>query len=542
MTLFAIGLALSCSVIAWRTWHRLKHFIHMSQLHGYKAGEYLAWLFSRGRSLIVRPSHFATLVIVIVVFVFGDESAPTILGAVAAFAGIIIFASAVDYLKPVVKKPLKFTARAKRLLAGSLFVMTAAAMASLLAVEKTGGDMVPALLLGVAATIEFVVPFAVLLGGILTLPIEKGIQSGYKRKARKKLDAMPHLQVIAITGSYGKTSVKFAIAEILKQRFNVLATPGSFNTPMGICLVINRDLKPEHQVLILEMGARYVGDIQELCDIATPNVGVVTNVGIAHLDTFGNQKTIAREKGTLVENVPAEGLVVLNVDDPLVREMKSRTTASVAFAGLDSAESELRVSEIEYGSSGSSFLLSNDEGETAPVQTPVVGKHNIHNILVAATVGVHFGLRLRQVAHAASRIQPVEHRLQVKQSGDITIIDDAFNSNPVGARNAVDILGQFPGNRRIIVTPGMIELGDRHYDENHALGEAIASNVDVAILIGRNQTKPIQDGLNKHSFPKEQLHVFNSLREAQDFLSSFKQAGDVILYENDLPDQFDEAA
>jgi UDP-N-acetylmuramoyl-tripeptide--D-alanyl-D-alanine ligase len=196
-------------------------------------------------------------------------------------------------------------------------------------------------LLAGVALVDFLLPTTVLVACTVAVPIEKSIQNGFKRQARNKLASMPHLQIIAITGSYGKTSIKFAIAEILKQRFNVLATPGSFNTPMGICLVINRDLKPEHQILILEMGARYVGDIQELCDIARPDIGIVTNVGIAHLETFGSQQNIAMEKGVLVENVDAKGFVVLNGDDTLVREMQSRTKAKVVFAGLESPDSDL---------------------------------------------------------------------------------------------------------------------------------------------------------------------------------------------------------
>ncbi|MDX1429771.1 MAG: cyanophycin synthetase, partial [Rhodothermales bacterium] len=168
--------------------------------------------------------------------------------------------------------------------------------------------------------------------------------------------------------------------------------------------------------------------------------------------------------------------------------------------------------------------------------------HNIANILMGVAVGVLMGLRVRQIAHAVAGIAPVEHRLQLRREGPITVIDDAFNSNPVGARNAVEILGQFNSGRRVIVTPGMIELGDIEYEENRKFGEAIASNADVAVLVGPQRTAAIADGLAASGFPVDNVHVFRSLFDARDFLEQYLRAGDVVLYENDLPDQYDEAA
>ncbi|WP_243665356.1 Mur ligase family protein, partial [Rhodothermus marinus] len=155
-------------------------------------------------------------------------------------------------------------------------------------------------------------PLWVLLAGWLLWPVERAIQEGFKRKARRKLAAHPDLTIIGITGSYGKTSTKFIIAEILSLRYQVLATPGSYNTPMGICKVINEQLRPEHQVLVLEMGIRHPGDIRELCAIARPDIGVVTAVGPMHLETMGSIEAIAREKSELVACTRPGGPVVLN--------------------------------------------------------------------------------------------------------------------------------------------------------------------------------------------------------------------------------------
>ena len=170
----------------------------------------------------------------------------------------------------------------------------------------------------------------------------------------------------------------------------------------------------------------------------------------------------------------------------------------------------------------------------------MLGKHNILNILLGVAVGLEMGLRLRQIAYAVRRIEPIEHRLQLRKDGPATIIDDAFNSNPVGARNAVEILGHFQTGRRIIVTPGMVELGEKQWEENRLFGEHIAQHVDYAILVGEQQTKPIQAGLEARGFPADRIRIFNSFFDAQDFLRTTVREGDVILYENDLPDQYNE--
>lgn len=541
MKIFVLILSLAATaVVVWRAWHRLRHFLHMAQLHGYKPHEFAEWLFDRGRRLIVRPSHFVALLLLLGAFSLATTNLSSVSVVVMA-VWIIIFASAADYLKSDTKKPLHFTARMKRLvIVSGVVALLIALLAATFSIEFTDRFFIR--YAAGLALLDLIAPIAALLGLYVTKPVEWYIQNGFKKQARRKLKSMPHLKIIAITGSYGKTSVKFAIAEVLRQRFNVLATPGSFNTPMGICLVINRDLKPEHQVLVLEMGARYRGDIQELCNIAKPDIGIVTNVGIAHLETFGDRDTIALEKGTLIENVPADGLAILNGDDPRVRNMQSRTNAEVVFAGLESDDSELHVANLSYNAHGASFELSDNAGNSSSVKTSLIGKHNIFNILLGAVVGHRMGLRLRQIAHSIERLEPVEHRLKIRTQGEVTIIDDAFNSNPVGAKNAVEMLGLFRDGKRIIVTPGMIELGDRQDEENRMFGAVIAGNADVVVLVGDQQTRAIQQGLHDQNYPQGQTHIFSSLKEAQNFLGTILEPGDTVLYENDLPDQFDEAS
>jgi UDP-N-acetylmuramoyl-tripeptide--D-alanyl-D-alanine ligase len=317
----------------------------------------------------------------------------------------------------------------------------------------------------------------------------------------------------------------------------VCFTPGSFNTPMGITKVINDDLDATHQILILEMGARYAGNIDELCRIARPDVSVFSNVGIAHLETFGTQTAIAETKGAIIRHLPPGGTAVVNADDSLVMGQANRTDISVMAVGLH--KGRLRAEDIRYDATGCHFTVTDGTDKSVRVSSRLLGAHNVQNILLGFGVGLTFGLRLETMALAASRIEPVEHRLELKSAGPYTIIDDAFNSNPVGAANAVEVLRSFTGGRRAIVTPGMVELGDVEADENRRFGEAIGrSGIELAILVGLERSKPIAEGIRATGFPEDRIRIEASLFTANEFLRTWLQEGDVVLYENDLPDVY----
>ncbi|SMO63673.1 UDP-N-acetylmuramoyl-tripeptide--D-alanyl-D-alanine ligase [Gracilimonas mengyeensis] len=553
-----IGAILFSLVFARYTWYRMRFFLHNYQQVGYKNNEFWQWMKSHWDAYII-PPDIAILNILIFVFLWFDGwlmATFTYSSLSVFFLGLSIawFASVKRYRPEKVKKPLVYTARVKRFLVPYV-LLSVFFPALFLYMSYTGFipyyqlplpnyfvgfqsfDLVM-LVFGWAFG-TMIIPFYVLLSGLITKPVEKYIQNGFKKQARKKLASMPDLKVVAITGSYGKTSTKFMIRDLLKERYNVCSTPGSYNTPMGICKVINNDLQSNHQILILEMGARYEGNIQELCDIAKPDISVVTNVGVAHLETFGSQDVIAREKGTLVRNLEAGDVAVLNADDPRVSQMGAkRKEITRIMAGLKSGE--IQGSNITYDTSGMEFEVSiGDEKEQ--FKTRLLGAHNVQNLLLAVGVAHHFGIRLKTMALAASRIEPVEHRLELKQQGDLVVIDDAFNSNPVGAKNAVEILAQFNSGQRIIITPGMIELGEIEAEENKKFGAAIGrANLDLVILVGEERAQPILEGIREEDGAAMNVRVVNSLYEANDLVKKHARAGDVVLYENDLPDVYNE--
>lgn len=539
---------LASTVAAWRVWRRVRHFLHVYQLEGYKPNEYAAWLRTRGAGRVLAPSHWAGLGLVALAAV-STRWSPVAPGVVACAGWMVAFASAVHVERAREKKPLVFTDRMKR--QARIGLGLAALPVVIGAWATTRVDGVAPLLAGWLVA-DAGAPLWAVLSGLMARPIESGVQAGFQRQAMATLAARPDLTVVAITGSYGKTSVKFAVAETLRQRFNTLATPGSFNTPNGVCLVVNNQLRPDHRVLVLEMGARYAHDIRDLTALAAPDIAVVTAVGPAHLETMGPVENIARIKGDLVAALKPGGQAVLNADDDRVLAMRDRVPAgagrvwTVSAAGRDDAD--VVASGVTYGPDGARFTVRDDTGETAEVRTQLLGQHNVLNVLLAVAVGRAMGLRLRQIAQAITRIEPVPHRLALRTENGVTVIDDAFNSNPVGARNAVDILGQMAtpeGGRRVVVTPGMVEMGEREAELNRTFGGDIARALtrpdDLAVLVGRKQTAPIREGLAAAGFPDARVHVAGSFFEARDLLAGLLRDGDVVLYENDLPDTYSEA-
>lgn len=547
-----------CLVFGRYYWYRIRFFLHVFQQVGYKSNEYWQWLREHWEKKVI-PADLAIFNIMLFGLVVGldwleidvTNSSKTVILFILSF---FWFGTVRKFKTEKVKKPLIFTSRMKRLFIPvtivCLFVpvyFTTWSYSGLIPfwwISTPTYD--PGLLSFDVILLVFgwifgaiIIPFSIFIGSIITKPIELSIQNGFKDQARKKLASMPHLKVIALTGSYGKTSTKFMARDLLKERYNVCSTPGSYNTPMGICKVINNDLKSHHQVLILEMGARYKGNIQELCDIAQPDISIITNVGFAHLETFGSQEVIAIEKGKLVDNLKAGGVAILNADDSFVTKMgDGRSEITRIQVGLSSGN--IQAGDLSYDTSGTNFEVSFGN-EKEIFQTRLLGAHNVQNMLLAIGTAHHLGIRPKTMAIAAKGIEPVEHRLELKQQGDIFIIDDAFNSNPVGAKNAVEILGQFKTGRRIIITPGMVELGEIEYEENRKFGNAIAdAKLDLVILVGKERAKPIQEGIEEVVQSNENVRVVHSLFEANDIARAFAKPGDVILYENDLPDVYNE--
>ncbi|MDR2657854.1 MAG: UDP-N-acetylmuramoyl-tripeptide--D-alanyl-D-alanine ligase [Oscillospiraceae bacterium] len=431
--------------------------------------------------------------------------------------------------KKPTKKPLVVTGRMKRLIV-SLGIVTFIVACLMAFVPRW---------VGAAPLLPIFTPAWVALAAMCAEPVERRINHGFFKDAQRILNERPDLIKIGITGSYGKTSTKFMLAAILGEKYNVLATPSSFNTPMGVTRVVREQLKPEHQVFIAEMGARHVGDIKELCELVHPAIGIITSVGPQHMETFKSQDNITNTKYELIQGLPDDGHAVFIADGAIVEELYGKTgKPRKHLSGERSGGEGLRAQGITTGSWGSRFTIVFADGTKTACETKILGSHNINNLLLAATVAKLLDLTPAQIASGIAKAQPVEHRLQLLPSSNgVTVIDDAFNSNPAGSKAALAVLRTFPP-RRILVTPGMVELGEEQDALNRAFGESMKDSVDVVILVGARRTQPIFDGLKASGFDMSAIHQAEDLNAAQAILSKTLKAGDTVLFENDLPDNY----
>ena len=381
----------------------------------------------------------------------------------------------------------------------------------------------------------------VLIANYINTPIEKLVAIHFMNMATNKLKSINGLKVIGITGSYGKTSSKNILADILNVKYNAFATPKNLNTPKGTMIAINNHLDKFDEIFISEMGAYKRGEIKELCDFVHPKYGVLTTIGDAHLTSFGSQENIQKAKFELIESLPKDGFGVLNGDDPLQVNYKLKNNVKIIWIGIDNKDVDVRACNIKCSNRGTSFdVVFKDGKKTHKFETRLLGKHNVYNILAGIAVGREFGISIDDLVTAVRGVRAVEHRLELKKLGNFYQIDDAYNSNPVGAKSALDVLDMMPG-KKVVVTPGMIELGDKEDELNKEFGRQIAKVADCVILVGEKKTKAIMDGLIESSFDKDKIKVLNDVRDAYKIITDLAINNDVYaLFENDLPDTYNE--
>ena len=439
------------------------------------------------------------------------------------------------------KKPLKYTARIKRLYAVS-FVVFFGLLVLLqylagLAPENDFQDAAYSVFFVLFWIFPLLLPLWVALAGLIAWPIEKGISEMYFRDAQRILRERGDLIKIGITGSWGKTSVKFILGTILEEKYHTLVTPSSFNTPMGVTRVIRSSLEPGHRVFVAEMGARHVGDIKEMCRLVHPQYGVLTSVGPQHLDTFKTIERVTKTKYELMDAIPDGGVCFFADDEDICRGLYEKTEKKKYLAGTSAQKDDVWAENVTVTPQGSRFTLCTKD-ERIECETTLLGELNIKNIVLCASVALELGLEEEQIARGIRKLQPVEHRLQlIPNPGGITLIDDAFNSNIRGAKQAFQVLSEMPG-KRIVITPGMVELGNMEYEMNREFGEAMARGCDTAILVGKKRSEAIREGLVSAGFPEENIRVVDSLDEGAAYMRTIVKAGDTVLFENDLPDNY----
>ena len=520
------------------------------QIEEYMSARYIRWLFAqRQRWLPARPV-IAWVAGVVLGFLMTEAPGDFMLGLIGIITGGVAIWPPRE---TEIKKPLRRTPRVRRMLAAAFLLALFdfwLYLTLLNALPLPEMDAMPFITVSLAGLILLLTAPLILIGGnLLMTPVEAYFRQRFIQQARRTLDEI-HPTVIGITGSYGKTSTKTYLTHILNGRFKAYPTPKSYNTLMGICLAINNDLANDHSVdyFICEMGAYVEGEIRRICDLTQPSISIVIEVGPQHLERFGSLKNIAKAKYEIIKALPADGLGIFNWDNPHVREMYERgypqnrlAVSKIADpANVPANGPRLIASEISETLNGMTFTVTDTHnGHSEVFSTPLLGQHNVTNILLAAALALHEGMSLKDVAWRVRTLQPAESRLvrQTTEQG-ITIINDAYSANPVGAVEALRVLGMHTQGRRLLITPGMVELGELMEAENHKLGEAAASYATDVILVGEAQTRPIKNGLLSAGFPQQQVQVVNTLAESVTWYQQHLQPGDTVLFLNDLPDTY----
>ena len=430
------------------------------------------------------------------------------------------------------KTPLKYTKRMTRLVVCYTILIAAATFA----IGYLGLIYVPYFSFAIIGVIPVMLPLFVFAAYFITYPIEKLISNSYVVKAKKKLASNKNIKVIGITGSYGKTTLKNMLYVMLSEKYKVCATPSSYNTPLGLSKTILSKLTDEHEIFIAEMGAKQRYDIKELSEMVSPEIGIITGVGNQHLLTFGSIENVIKTKSELADFVSTHGgKIFVNVDSELTKSLAENYSAELV--SLKNDIGELKVQNLKVSKDGSSFDLEY-KGEIVKCKTILLGSHNVSNILLAATVSLSLGVSLKEISAAISKITTVSHRLEIiKSNTNYTIIDNAYNSSVEGSKASLEVLSKFKG-KKIVITPGLVELGLEQFNSNFEFGKELAAVCDYVIIDSGINYDAISSGLVFAGFDESKIIQAVSLNQAVQLLSNIVEEGAVVLFENDLPDNY----
>ncbi|MBM3814059.1 MAG: UDP-N-acetylmuramoyl-tripeptide--D-alanyl-D-alanine ligase [Acidimicrobiia bacterium] len=512
--------------------------LHMFQMDSYLSRRYWQWLRSKpGDRILHRPAVVTGLSIMAAEAVrrwlhFGQENSLLLL------AWLVYAAAAMGTRDGApAKKPLEMTGRATRILwtARLLLVLAAASVWWLLQEASFYAAAVAVVLVAHAA------PAAILAGNQLMRPVQTQINRGFLRSAQAKMRSLRPV-VVGVAGSYGKTSTKYFIDTLLGQRYRTLKTPGNVNTQLGVSRIVNENLTAEHEVFLVEMGAYKRGEVKDVAELVGPKIGIVTSIGPEHFERFLSMENIEETNYELIAALPADGLAVFNCENEHCRKLANRTRHTrVMRYGLTEAGNDVWAEGVEHSSEGLRFTIVTRSGMRREAATTLVGRLNVLNILGAAAIALDMGVEADKIREGIAQLKPAPNRLEVKKGlGGTTIIDDSYNSNPAGAAEALYVLSQFRSGKRVLVTPGMIELGVLQEEKNEELGYQASQVCDMVVLVGPEQTRPLAAGLRRGGFTEEKLHVVKDLSEATAIFQRVLRPGDVILFENDLPDLYSE--
>lgn len=512
-----------------------KKSFHMLQQNLYNENNrYVKWMIKHYKSVFI-SLDFLSMIIMVIAYNLNDNLSQILV----ILAMIFYFLDTARILNNTkadkVKKELVITKRVKRLILTFTVLLLLPTVVYL--ADRDNG----LLLLAIESILTYFSYILVLIAKFLNRPIEKIVYRYYETQAKEKLSEMKNLRVIGITGSYGKTSSKNILNDILKTKYLTRPTPRNLNTEYGLMMTVNNYLEKYDQVFIAEMGAYKQGEIKKLCRMVNPKYGILTNIGLAHLESFGSPEKIKETKFELIESLPDDGVAVLNMDDPNQVSYEIKNKCKKIWIGINNPDADIRATDIVSDANGSRFnVIIKGDKQKYSFETKLLGNYNIYNILAGIALGLEFNISMKDLINAVRKVRAPHARLELKQFNYMYQINDAYNSNPLGAKMALDVLATMPG-KRIVVTPGMTELGPKEDELNHTFGIQIAKVADAVILVGAKKTRKVFDGLLENEYDKDKIFIVNNVFDAYNLLKTFKFEEDMYaLFENDLPDIYNE--
>ena len=495
-------------------------FAAVFQQCDYRADEYAKCFFS---SLAEEWQKLVFCSACLCVYSLAAAAAPKlwIVAAVdlAFFAGVTIIYRA----KSKIRVKAKFTKRFTRIFAvGFLFFCAINACVFFLAKRFN----LLAYALPITAISVTLIPLSLIFGAAINYPYDRIKYLLTIRGAKKKLSENKNLKVIFVTGSFGKTTTKRYLYELLKDDYKTVATPKSFNTPIGICLSI-KDINADTQIFIAEAGARRAGDIKTLCRIVRPDISVVTGIAPQHIETFGAVENIIAEKEEAVNGLKDGGLAVVSIETHGGKVIYDRAKSDKIPVGSGET-ANVKFRNVKFSAYGSSFDITCGE-KTLEITAPFVGIHNVVDFTLAAAVAIKLGVRAEKIVNIAKTLTPPEHRFSVSVSGSgVTIIDDGYNANIEGIKSGAKSLRYF-GGKKFAVFSGIVEGGAKSYELNSEAGRVLSENCDRLIAVGRLADEILSDAKGERT---------EDLDGAKEILKKEVRRGDTVAFFSDLPDRY----
>lgn len=511
-----------------------KKMLGCLQQCGYRNKDFFKWANKKSNMLFTRLTLLVMTLILalsIVTLCFWFTSFQTYLGCLIAFLLMAVYVYSEKY---ALKVKTNYTKRIKRLIVLYSVILFIIVFGLSLALNAI------ALCVDNVYTTEFryaplflivlLLPIILILANAISSIFENAKNKKYIKSATEKINSSKIIK-IAITGSFAKTSVKNILAQILGEKFKVLKTPASFNTPLGLAKVINDNNLQDFDIFIAEMGAKNVGDIKTLCEIVKPDFSIITGICPQHIETFKTIDNIISTKGEILTYMNKDGVAVIKEDENTLKLINNcPVLCKIVKNGGDAF-----IKAIKTSANGIDFT-ADILGEELNLSCKLLGKHNAENIILACVLAKILNLSNEQIISGVKKLEFIPHRLELTKANGLNILDDGYNANIIGVKRALEVLNDFNG-KKVVVTPGIVELGILEEKENINFGKLLAqSSADCIVLVGETLINAVKEGYIDGKGDLKKIKVVSTLTLAQNILKEELSEGDTVLFINDLPD------